>query len=166
MVLDRLLVRTLEVVVVALIAAMVVMVFGNVVLRFGFNSGIPQTEELSRYAFVWLTFMAAVIGLAEGTHLGMDTVVRHLSMSARRICRGVCDVAMLGCCALFAIGSYHQTIANAGRHAQASGFPLIVLFAVGLVTSVLMMAILVLDLHRLVTGRLDPDRLVQVGSGE
>ncbi|MFO1283121.1 MAG: TRAP transporter small permease [Burkholderiales bacterium] len=163
---DKLLIRVLEFFVVALIAAMVVMVFGNVVLRFGFNSGIPQTEELSRYAFVWLTFMAAVIGLAEGTHLGMDTVVRYLSERARRVCRGVCDAAMLACCVLFAIGSYHQTIANAGRHAQASNFPLVLLFVVGLVTSVLMMLILALDLYRLATGRLRADRLVQVGSGE
>ncbi len=90
----------------------------------------------------------------------------HAIRSARRWSRAVCDVAMLGCCVLFAIGSYHQTIANADRHAQASGFPLVVLFAVGLVTSALMMLIIALDLYRLAVGRLDPERLVQVGSGE
>jgi multisubunit Na+/H+ antiporter MnhF subunit len=42
----------------------------------------------------------------------------------------------------------------------------VLLFIVGLVTSALMMLILVLDLYRLATGRLQADRLVQVASGE
>ncbi|MEO5883317.1 MAG: TRAP transporter small permease subunit, partial [Caldimonas sp.] len=46
-----------------MLATMVVLVFGNVVLRYGFNSGITASEELSRFLFVWLTFMGAVVGL-------------------------------------------------------------------------------------------------------
>jgi hypothetical protein len=46
-------------VIAACLAAMVVLVFGNVVLRYGFNSGIAVSEELSRWLFVWLTFMGA-----------------------------------------------------------------------------------------------------------
>ena len=39
---------------VLLLAGMVVMVFGNVVLRYGFNSGAELfSEEMSRYMFVW-----------------------------------------------------------------------------------------------------------------
>lgn len=44
--------KWLEGVLVALLAVMVTIVFANVVLRFFFHSGIAQTEELSRYAFV------------------------------------------------------------------------------------------------------------------
>ncbi|MFX9664927.1 TRAP transporter small permease subunit, partial [Acinetobacter baumannii] len=39
----------------ALLAAMVVLVFGNVVLRYAFNSGLTMSEEVSRWLFVWLT---------------------------------------------------------------------------------------------------------------
>ncbi len=39
--------------------AMVVMVFGNVVLRYGFNSGITVSDEMSRYCFIWLTYIGA-----------------------------------------------------------------------------------------------------------
>ena len=41
------------------LAIMVVLVFGNVVLRYTVNSGITASEELSRWLFVWLTFMGA-----------------------------------------------------------------------------------------------------------
>ncbi|MBU0892182.1 MAG: TRAP transporter small permease subunit, partial [Gammaproteobacteria bacterium] len=47
------------------LAAMVVLVFGNVVLRYVFNTGITISEELSRWLFVWLTFMGAVVALRE-----------------------------------------------------------------------------------------------------
>ena len=47
---------------------MVVLVFGNVVLRYGFNSGITVSEELSRWLFVWITFMAVSY-----THLTLPT---------------------------------------------------------------------------------------------
>lgn len=40
------------------IITMVVLVFGNVVLRYGFNESILISEEISRWAFVWLTFLA------------------------------------------------------------------------------------------------------------
>ena len=45
------------------LALMVVMVFGNVVLRYGFNSGITVSEELSRWLFVWMTFLGAIVAL-------------------------------------------------------------------------------------------------------
>jgi tripartite ATP-independent transporter DctM subunit len=43
------------------LAVMVVLVFGNVVLRYAFNSGLTMSEEVSRWLFVWLTFMGAVV---------------------------------------------------------------------------------------------------------
>ena len=41
--------RQLEAVIGVILAIMVVLVFGNVVLRYGFNSGIIISEEVSRY---------------------------------------------------------------------------------------------------------------------
>ena len=70
--------RFLEWLMVFLLAAMVVMVFGNVVLRYGFNSGIDVSEEMSRYFFVWLTYIGAMVAMREGGHLGVDTLVKHL----------------------------------------------------------------------------------------
>jgi TRAP-type C4-dicarboxylate transport system permease small subunit len=55
------------------LALMVVMVFGNVVLRYGFNSGITVSEELSRWLFVWMTFLGALVALRNHAHLGTDT---------------------------------------------------------------------------------------------
>ena len=46
--------RLLSVLMVACLALMVVLVFGNVVMRYAFNSGFTLSEELSRWLFVWM----------------------------------------------------------------------------------------------------------------
>ena len=47
--------RLVELLLVVMLSAMVVMVFGNVVLRYGFNDSIISSEELSRFLFIWIT---------------------------------------------------------------------------------------------------------------
>ena len=71
----------LKFIIVLCLACMVVLVFGNVVLRYAFNSGITVSEELSRWFFVWLVFLGAIIGMKEHGHLGMDSFVSRLPAS-------------------------------------------------------------------------------------
>jgi TRAP-type C4-dicarboxylate transport system permease small subunit len=61
--------RALEAVLVVILAAMVVMVFANVVLRYGFGSGITVSEEISRFLFVWLIFLGSVPVMRQHGHL-------------------------------------------------------------------------------------------------
>ena len=70
--------QILKCVIAICLAVMVVLVFGNVVLRYVFNSGITMSEELSRWLMVWLTFLGAIVALREHAHLGVDTLVRAL----------------------------------------------------------------------------------------
>jgi TRAP-type C4-dicarboxylate transport system permease small subunit len=66
--------------------AMVIMVFGNVVLRYGFNSGITMSDEMSRYCFIWLTYIGAMMAMREKGHLGVDTLVKHLPVGGKKAC--------------------------------------------------------------------------------
>ena len=87
--------RLLKVVIAVCLAVMVVLVFSNVVLRYGFNSGITISEELSRWLLVWLTFLGAIVALREHAHLGVDTLVRVLPPLGKKICFIVNYVLML-----------------------------------------------------------------------
>ena len=60
------------------LAVMVLLVFGSVVLRYVFNSGISVSEELSRWLFVWITFLGAIVAVKEHGHLGTDLVLIKL----------------------------------------------------------------------------------------
>ena len=67
-------VKVIEFVLAGLLLGMVIMVATNVVLRYGFNSGLNFSEEMSRYFFVWLTFIGAVLAFKDHGHIGVETI--------------------------------------------------------------------------------------------
>ena len=79
--------------VIALLAAMAVMVFANVALRFLTDHSILWTEEASRYAMVWLTFLGAGPVLRYGGHIGIDSLERAQPRQAPLV-RGVICVLL------------------------------------------------------------------------
>ena len=111
----------LKFIIVACLALMVVLVFGNVVLRYAFNSGITLSEELSRWLMVWLTFLGAVVALREHAHLGVDTLIRALPPLGKRLCFVASYALMLYADWLLLAGSWRQTVITAGDSAPATG---------------------------------------------
>ena len=79
---DRLLIRLNRWVVILILAAMAVMVFANVALRFLTDHSILWVEEVSRYLMIWLTFLAAGLVLRYGGHIGIDTLQNALPRHA------------------------------------------------------------------------------------
>lgn len=151
--------RVLEAIMVALLAAMVAMVLGNVVLRYAFDSGIAISEEMSRYCFVWLTFIGAVVVYREHAHLGVDTLVRVLPKAGRKGCLALSDSLVLLCCAVFFWGTWKQHAINASNYAPISGLPMTLVYGIGYFTSVGIGIMVVLRLLRLFTGRLSDEEL-------
>ena len=81
--------RLLEVILVISMVVMFVLVFANVMLRILFNTGIDFAEEIPRFAFIWMTFVGAVIGMHKHSHLGVDMVVAALPLLGRKLCWGI-----------------------------------------------------------------------------
>ena len=158
--------HALKAMVVFFIGSMVVLVLGNVILRYGFNSGITVSEELSRWAFVWLTFTGAIIAMREHTHLGMDTVVSKLPVLGKKICYVLSHLIMIGCVVLFMSGAYDQTIINIGVEAPASGLSSGFFYGVGLFFGVPALLILFYDLYMMVSGQLKDEELVRIRESE
>src|SRR5512132_2348706 len=100
--------RLLGFLVVACMVAMVIMVFGNVVLRYAFNSGITVSEELSRYCFIWLTYIGAMVAMREKGHLGVDTLVKHLPLLGKKACLFISEALMLFTNWLFLQGTWRM----------------------------------------------------------
>src|SRR3978361_1447383 len=103
------------------LAAMVVLVFSNVVLRYAFNSGIATSEELSRWLLVWLTFLGAIVALRQHGHIGVDTLVRALPPRGKFLCFVASYLLMLYADWLLTLGSWKQAVLTLGDTAPASG---------------------------------------------
>jgi TRAP-type transport system small permease protein len=149
----------LEFLLVVLLAGMVVMVFGNVMLRWFADSGIQISEELSRYFFVWLTFIGAVVVMHEKAHLGVDAFVRTLGPKGRLACMIASDVLVLFCCAMFFWGTWKQAPINYTIAAPVTGINMLWVFGVGFFTSIGIGLIVGMRLIRALTGGLAPNEL-------
>ncbi len=158
--------KLIEVAMALFLALMVLMVFGNVVLRYGFNSGIAISEELSRWLFVWLTFMGAVVALKEHGHLGTDMLISRLDLLGKKICLGLSYLLMLGLCGVLFKGAWEQTKINASSTSAAMEVSMGIFFASGLMFAVFGGLIISRDLYRLLAGQMSEDELMAVRESE
>ena len=156
----------LEFLVVACMVAMVVMVFGNVVLRYAFNSGITVSDEMARYCFIWLTYIGAMVAMREGGHLGVDTLVKHLPLAGKKACLFLSEALMLGCNGLFFLGTWKMHDLQVSNVSPVVGISMIWIFGIGYVVAAVMGIINVRVLFRLLTGRITEAELLQVVEAE
>jgi TRAP-type C4-dicarboxylate transport system permease small subunit len=76
-------------VIVAASAAMIAIVTLQVALRYGFNSSIDWSDEISRLLFVWCMFLAIPLGIREGAHVGIELLLTHIPPAVRtQLARG------------------------------------------------------------------------------
>ncbi len=135
------------------------MVFGNVMLRWFADSGIQISEEMSRFCFVWLTFIGAVVVARENAHLGVDALVGALGPKGRLVCMVLSDVLVLLCCAVFFWGTWRQAPVNYSNVAPVSGMNTLLVFGVGFFTSAGIGVMTLTRLVRALTGTLAPGEL-------
>jgi TRAP-type transport system small permease protein len=155
----NLLVRAAEWLLIALFAVMVVLVFGNVVLRYAFNSGIVFSEEVSRFVFMWLTLIGALVVMKDNAHLGMSSVVDRLGETGQRICRFASDALTMACCVLLAHGTWKQVVIGLDNRSPVTDVPLGLVYLCLLISSVGMAILVAHSMWRQLAGRMTRDEL-------
>lgn len=133
------------------LAIMVVLVFGNVVLRYAFSTGIAWAEEISRLMFVWMIFLGAILALRQHAHIGVEILQNKLPPAARRTCAVISHLLMLYGLWLFFSGSWTQTMIGLDTKSTVLGYPTALMASSGMLCAATMMLILVINLWRIVT---------------
>lgn len=134
------------------LAGMVIAVFVNVVLRYGFNTGIVFYEELSRLLFVWMVCIGAALVFAENEHLGFDMLTDRLRARGRKhaiaVCRWLSRIAIAICLVLVIKGAWEQVIAGMQSFSTVMHYPLALMAAAALVMALLMLIALMIEIIR------------------
>ncbi len=123
-----------------------VMIFVNVVLRYGFNSGITITEELGRLLFVWLVFAGAILAAASDSHVRVDMFIRKLPPVPKKVVATACDIIMIVCCYLITTGGWERTLRNMKNIMAVSGLPQGWLYLAGFLAGLFIGLILIVRL--------------------
>ncbi len=158
--------RLIDLLLAAMLAVMVLLVFGNVVLRYALNSGITVSEEVSRWLFVWMTFLGAIVALKDRAHLGTDMLVARLPLWGKKACLVIGHALMLWITGLLLQGSWAQARINWDVAAPVTGASMAIFYGSGVVFAIAAGLLLLRELVLALTGRLAEDELVMVRESE
>lgn len=129
-----------------LLAAMIALVFANVVMRYGFSSGIRQSVEFARLWFVWIVMLGAAVVLRRGEHLAVAEFSETLFPKAVPTLRRICWLIVIVSVGMLFIGALNQTMANWKNISQLTGLPSGLFYLAGVVSAIMMAGIAVVRL--------------------
>jgi C4-dicarboxylate transporter DctQ subunit len=89
-----------------LLVSMTLLVFAEVVARFGFNAGIHWAQEATLLMAAWFVLFGASYGVKVGAHIGVDVFVKMLPANTHRFFTLLAIVLCLIYCGLFVYGSW------------------------------------------------------------
>ena len=159
-------IATLNCLIALLLALMAVFVFGNVIMRYFFNSSLTWAEEISRFLFIWLIFMGSIVAFKDNEHLGVDTLVNKLSPKGKKILYVINCVVILITMTLTLDGSWRLTILNVDQSSPAIGLPYAYVYSSGVLLSIGMGFIVAKNLYMLFSGKLAESDLVMTSDSE
>ncbi|MDU4959174.1 MAG: TRAP transporter small permease [Sporomusaceae bacterium] len=148
------------------LSMMALFVFGNVVLRYFFNSGLTWAEEASRYLFIWLIFLGAIVAFKENAHLGVDTLVNRLSVKNRKRLYIFNNLLILATMLLVIHGSFNLTLVSLEQRSPSLNISLAYVYVSSLLAGLSIGGIAVFNIYRLLARRLDAADLVMTTDSE
>ncbi|MGE8498002.1 MAG: gluconokinase, GntK/IdnK-type [Pseudomonas sp.] len=117
--------RVTDVLMAVLMAFMVLAVFGNVVARYAFGTGMAGVEELSRLAFVWLVFVGVASSMRRGELMRFSMVRDRLKPVAQRLADSISWVLVAVASGLSAWGAWNQVQFGWGNISTVVGYPVV-----------------------------------------
>lgn len=99
-----------------LLAAMTLVTFVQVVLRYVFNTSILWGIEASTYLFAWLVLIGISYGVKAGSHIGVDAVVNLLPRRGKQVAGVIAGLLSIVYAIFLLFGSwrYFETVWQIG----------------------------------------------------
>lgn len=134
----------------ACLAVMAITVFINVVLRYGFGSGVAANEELSRLLFVWMVFIGATAAYPAGEHMAFTSLVGALAKRpmALAVMTNLIRLLVLSASVLLAWGAWQQVVVGMESRSVVLAYPVALLPLPALLCALSIGAMAVLELIR------------------
>ena len=143
--------RGLSLCMAAALTLMAVSIFTNVILRYGFNSGITWSEEISRYLFVFMIFAGAALASLRNEHLQVDAFINLLPAPIAKLAQIVAQLLILFACYLMIEGGWSMLQINLNSVGPVTGMPLWLLYFAAILMTAVMALVALVNLYGLCT---------------
>lgn len=132
------------------LGVMALAVFINVVLRYGFGSGVAASEELSRLLFVWMVFLGATVAYPAGEHMAFTSLAGLLKKwpPVFSTLTAVIRLLVIAACAMLGWGAWQQVLVGLDSQSVVLGYPTALLPLPALICAVAMGVMALVELVR------------------
>lgn len=117
--LSKLLNRFEDLVLILMFAAMVIIIFVQVIMRYGFNNSLSWSEELGKFLFVWLSWFGISIGARRGEHIKITMFTDKLSFVPAQVMNILAEIVVFIICAVTAY--YSASLVMSQAHVRFAG---------------------------------------------
>ncbi len=120
-------------------AAIVLIVFVNVALRYIVNTGLTWSEEIAVNLFVWVIFLGAILAGLEGLHIKVAMLTKKLPKKMQKVFLVISSLCVLFAMGVLIVGGIDVVKVTDKNISAATGIPFsyisaaLVVFAVCLV---------------------------------
>jgi TRAP-type transport system small permease protein len=94
---DQMLMQGLRLLLGALLGAMAVIIFANVVMRYVTGGSLVWAEEVARYLMIWLTLLGCGLVLRTGGHIAIENLQDALPTLWAQVLRAVIIASLIAC---------------------------------------------------------------------
>ncbi len=140
---DSVLATALRWVMIVMMATMTIVVFAQVLFRYVLNAPLGWSEELSRFAFVWLSFLGAAWLVRGQQHLSVTAIESNVPHGMRVVLRLIQYVGALLCIVVFLRGGVGIVVNEWAQVSPATGLRMGYVYAVIPIAAALMLVWLV-----------------------
>ncbi|MDI6600824.1 MAG: TRAP transporter small permease [Thermoanaerobacteraceae bacterium] len=133
--------KFLEYVSAILLVIMVIIVFANVIFRYFLDFSIASTEELSRFMFIWISFIGSALALRYSEHLSIDFITNILPDFMKKVVMIFDQFVVLIIVSLMGVGGWRMTISDMAVRSSATDIPLGYIDAIVPIVAIIMVFI-------------------------
>lgn len=154
--------RGIEVLIAFFLAAMIALVFANVVLRYFFSTGFAWSEEIARLCFIYLVYLGAIGAMRDNQHLIIDSILTRIPALAQKAVFLLVQAGILWVMVVLTRGSWQLVIQNLDDRWVATQFPIYLIYGAGLVTGIAIILLSLANIYRLVVLKLSVRELISI----
>ena len=122
----------------ALVIAVCAVVLLQVLMRYLFAQPNPWSEEVSRFAFIWVSLLGASLAVEHRAHFGFDQVTKKLAPGTRRAVETCAQAVVLGFALLLIGAGIALMDLTMGERSAALNLPVALVYAAAPVSGALM----------------------------
>lgn len=121
--------RFLQVVLTLLIAVLIVPVAMQILSRYvGFVPRYIWTEEIARFAFIWIIMVGAAIAVRDGTHFDVDVLPEPRTRLGHVVSRMIVNLSILFAALIFLRWGWDFAVLGSRQRSEIAGLPMLSIY--------------------------------------